>query len=193
MFLNVPYDDQYEPLFLAAIAGLCGLGLRPRAALELPSSRRRLDRIFRLIRTCRYSIHDLSRVEATAGGVPRFNMPFEAGLAVAIAHVRRHDWWLLETRPHRLQQSLSDLNGSDPVIHGGRSDGMLQALDSIFSRPAWPEIPLGAIRDLLVERAPEVRRRYGGLYTPGGFRTLVYGATTLSARLSAAAVRARRR
>jgi hypothetical protein len=126
-------------------------------------------------------------------GVPRFNMPFEAGLAGAVSCIRRHDWWLLEAQPHRLQQSLSDLNGSDPVIHGGQSDGMLQALDSIFSRPAWPEIPLNTIHELLLERAPGVRARYGGLYTPGGFRTLVYAATALSDRLSRAAVSAGRR
>jgi hypothetical protein len=30
-FLNVPFDGGYTPLYLAAIAGLCGLGLQPLA------------------------------------------------------------------------------------------------------------------------------------------------------------------
>jgi len=191
--LNVPYDPPYEPLFLATIAGLCGLGLRPRAALELPSSQRRLDRIFALIRRCRYSIHDLSRVELT-DGVPRFNMPFELALAIATSRGRgsRHEWWVLEASPYRLQQSLSDLNGTDPLIHRGQPLQMLQRLDGLFSRPTSPEIPLPAILALLQERAPAVRNRYGDLYTPGGFRTLVYAATTLSDNLRREALRAER-
>ena len=56
-FLNVPYDKKYETLYLAFIAGLCGFGLTPRAALEVPSSERRLDRILSLIQRCRYSFH----------------------------------------------------------------------------------------------------------------------------------------
>ena len=54
------------------------------ATLELPGPQRRLDRIAELLASCHYSFHDLSRVE-TAGPaprVPRFNMPFELGLAV---------------------------------------------------------------------------------------------------------------
>ena len=62
-FLNVPYDATYEDLFLAWIAGLSGFGLIPHATLEIPGSERRLARIVNLLRRCRYSFHDLSRVE----------------------------------------------------------------------------------------------------------------------------------
>ncbi|MGH2626137.1 MAG: hypothetical protein ACRDHY_05750 [Anaerolineales bacterium] len=85
----------------------------PRATLEIPSPARRLDRILELIAACRYSFHDLSRVQLS-GGAPRFNMPFEVGLAVATARWRpAHQWFLLEARPYRLQQTLSDLGGTD--------------------------------------------------------------------------------
>jgi len=52
---------------------------------------RRLDRIFDLIKSCRYSFHDLSRVELDVRGLasPRFNLPFELGLAVACDKQRR--------------------------------------------------------------------------------------------------------
>ena len=84
-FLNVPYDKKYEKLFLAFIAGLCRFGLVPRATIEIPGSQRRLDRIIDLIDECRYSFHDLSRVtlDRNPPPTPRFNMPFELGLAVA--------------------------------------------------------------------------------------------------------------
>ena len=83
-FLNIPYDQHYEPLYLAFIAGLSGFGLVPRATVEIPTSDRRLDRIMKLIRDCRYSFDDLSRVQVDRmkPSTPRFNMPFELGLAV---------------------------------------------------------------------------------------------------------------
>jgi hypothetical protein len=119
-FLNVPYDKRYEKLFLAFVAGLCGFGLIPRATVEIPGSRRRLERIIKLIRECRYSFHDLSRValDRTPPPTPRFNMPFELGLAVAWSVARRgfQEWFLFESKPHRLSKSLSDLNGTE-LIH----------------------------------------------------------------------------
>src|SRR5207245_11506447 len=109
---NVPYDPRYERLFVALIAGLCAFGLRPWATLEIPSPTRRLDRILELVSACRYSFHDLSRVQL-AGGVPRFNMPFEVGLAVATARWRpAHQWFLLEARAHRIQRTLSVKQGN---------------------------------------------------------------------------------
>ncbi len=136
----------------AAIAGLCGLGLKPRATLELPTSQRRLDRIFAILRQCRYSLHDLSRVELS-GDVPRFNMPFELGLAVAMRRRGRHDWWVLESRAYRLQRSLSDLNGTDPLVHGGRPRRLIQILENTFARPSLPDIPLIAIRSMVEDEA----------------------------------------
>ena|SRR5579863_2290039 len=61
VFLNIPYDPQFERLYLAYIVGLTVLGFVPRATLGIPSGARRLERIFELIQRCRYSVHDLSR------------------------------------------------------------------------------------------------------------------------------------
>jgi hypothetical protein len=93
-FLNVPYDKKYEGLYLAFIAGLCGFGLTPRATLEIPGSERRLNRILSLIRGCRYSFHDLSRVELdrSSPSTPRFNMPFEGGGKDRTWIVRENLW-----------------------------------------------------------------------------------------------------
>jgi hypothetical protein len=91
VFINVPFDSRYEPLYLALITGLVGLGLKSRCVVELSHERHRLERILDLIAACPFSIHDLSRVQlaATMRGfrVPRFNMPFELGLAVAAGSV----------------------------------------------------------------------------------------------------------
>jgi hypothetical protein len=116
-FLNIPYDSAF--------------GLIPRATLEIPTSQRRLERILKLLQQCAYSIHDLSRVQrdAKAPRVPRFDMPFELGLAVAQdAGNRRQTWSVCETVPYRINKSLSDLNGTDVRIHGGTVRGVFGAL-----------------------------------------------------------------
>jgi hypothetical protein len=70
-FPNIPFDLQFEPLYLAFIAGLCGFGLIPQAVLQIPGTQRRLDRLLGLMETCRYSFHDVSRVELV-GNPPAF-------------------------------------------------------------------------------------------------------------------------
>jgi hypothetical protein len=140
VFLNVPYDKKFERLFLAYISGAAAFGLSPRATLEIRRSSDRLDRILDLVRACRYSIHDLSRVELDrdAPRTPRFNMPFELGLAVAWSRIsknRRHQWFVCESVNHRLQKSLSDLNGIDPRIHNGKVGDVFVELRNMFTRP----------------------------------------------------------
>jgi hypothetical protein len=137
-FLNVPFDEQFEPLYLAFIAGLSGFGLIPQAVVQIPGSRRRLDRLMPLLARCRYSFHDLSRVEVDAHKprTARFNMPFELGLAVAQAeHLNRgHRWYVFEARRFRVLKSLSDINGTEVYIHDGRPIGVLRELTSALAR-----------------------------------------------------------
>ena len=124
VFLNIPYDEQFTQLFLAYLVGIRAYGLIPRATIEIPGGARRLDRIASLIRSCTYSVHDLSRVELDPAPppTPRFKMPFELGLAVAFHWSRsaKHTWFVVETEKWRIQKSLSDLNGTDVYVHGER-------------------------------------------------------------------------
>ncbi|HEV1285003.1 MAG TPA: hypothetical protein VNU44_06815 [Bryobacteraceae bacterium] len=137
-FLNIPYDPAYEEHFLAYIAGVAAFGLNPRATLELTSGERRLDRIFKLISACKYSFHDLSlvKLDRKPPAAPRFNMPFELGLVVGWqkAAPSGHDWFVFESSRHRLQKSLSDLNGTDPFIYGPTSDGVLREIRNALAR-----------------------------------------------------------
>jgi hypothetical protein len=110
----------------------------PRAAIEIPGGQARLDRILELIASCRYSIHDLSRVQLDRSRppVPRFNMPFELGLAVAWEKIsgEPHFWFVCEEQRPRLEKSLSDLKGTDPYIHGGTIHGLFRQLCNAFIR-----------------------------------------------------------
>jgi hypothetical protein len=140
VFLNIPYDKKFEKLFLAYISGTAALGLAHRATLEIRKSSDRLDRILSLIQSCQHSIHDLSRVELDRKSprTPRFNMPFELGLSVAWSRIsknRRHQWFVCESVNHRLQKSLSDLNGIDPKIHNGKVGDVFVELRNMFTRP----------------------------------------------------------
>jgi hypothetical protein len=62
VFLNIPYDKQFERTYLAYVTALSAMGFLPRATLGIGGNRR-LDRIASLIESCSYSIHDLSRVQ----------------------------------------------------------------------------------------------------------------------------------
>jgi hypothetical protein len=139
VFLNIPYDQKFDRLFRAYICGISAFGLVPRATLEIPGGARRLDRILELIQSCAYAIHDLSRVELDRQQprTPRFNMPFELGLSVAhekTSKKREHEWFVCESMAHRLAKSLSDLNGTDPYIHGGTIAGVFTELCNMFVR-----------------------------------------------------------
>ena len=149
VFVNIPYDERFRRLYLAYIVGLTHLGLEPRATLGISGTERRLDRILALIQSCRYSIHDLSRVQLdrTPPCTPRFNMPFELGLTVTWAKLNpaQHSWFVFEARPRRVQKSLSDLDGSAPNIHDGTVGGVMREICNAFvrsraARPAVPEI-----------------------------------------------------
>lgn len=145
-FLNIPYDERFENLYLAYIVGLTAHGLVPSATLGVPRDARRLERIFKLLQECRYSVHDISRVQVDPGPprAPRFNMPFELGLAVAWASLnpQRHSWVGCDEIPHRPVRSISDLAGTDFHIHHGTVAGVLAALCNAFvSRSQHPTVP----------------------------------------------------
>lgn len=189
-FLNVPYDRRYENLYLAFIAGLCGFGLIPRATIEIPGSERRLERIFRLIRSCPYSFHDLSRVQLDRNPppTPRFNMPFELGLAVAWSRVRDrgHEWFVFEAVNHRMSKSLSDMGGTDPYIHGGTPRGVLRCLTNALTRTRHrPTLPqLEGIYRHLKQAAAVIKRALGTdtLFEARPFHDLVIAARASAAR-----------
>lgn len=184
-FINVPYDQQFEPLFLALIAGLTGFGLIPQAVLQIPGSQRRLDRLFALMYSCRYSFHDLSRVELDAKrpATPRFNMPFELGLAVAWAERvdRKHKWYVLEGKEYRVAKSLSDLDGTQIYIHGGTPTGVLRQLTNALARTKnQPTVKdLKAVYRDLQQAAKDIKKAQAtkSLYDTRPFQDLVIAAS----------------
>jgi hypothetical protein len=126
VFINCPFDGAYEPIFRGIIFAVYHLDLKPRSALEISDGGQlRLDKIFRLIENCKYSIHDISRTELDPNhGLPRFNMPFELGLDLGCRRFakRRHaekTALILDVERYRYQKFISDIAGLDIEEHRG--------------------------------------------------------------------------
>jgi hypothetical protein len=187
VFLNIPYDKQFENLYLAYIVGLTQLGLRVNATLAVPNQGR-LETIIQLIEDSNFSIHDLSRIELSKG-IPRFNMPVELGLALYRSHIAkgRHRVFVFESKPYRAQKSTSDINGIDPQIHGGTPKGVMAGLRNIFRQPGnvttVPEM-LASYR-ALKQKVAKLKRNAGGqsLFEASVFRDLAVAALVESEKI----------
>ena len=190
VFLNVPFDTAYEPIFIGLVAALVHLGKRPTTVLELGGGDApRLDRLLEQISGTGFSVHDLSRVRLSGrgrGAVPRFNMPFELGLAVAVARLRKHEpthaFALLESRPYRLQRSLSDMNGYDPKIHYGTRSGAVRCMFEIFADAAPADVwSARRLAEALTRVARQLKRehRVRTVFSRVVFNDLLAAATML--------------
>jgi hypothetical protein len=180
VFLNVPFDDDYEPLYVALISALTAFGTTPRTVLEIPPQAARLERLRALIADCSASVHDLSRVEISGKPpVPRFNMPFELGLSVGL-HPNSHKWFLFESVPHRVSRSLSDLGGYDEMIHHGKPEGILRAVTNAFgAKKRVRHDDLVALWKALRDVVPRIQRERGSLFTHAAFVDLVLAGQSL--------------
>ena len=82
VFINCPFDSDYQPLFDAMIFAVHDCGFIAHCALEAgDASQVRIDKIYKIIEDSRYGIHDISRTELDeVSHLPRFNMPLELGI-----------------------------------------------------------------------------------------------------------------
>jgi hypothetical protein len=126
VFVNCPFDRQYEHILKAILFCLVRFGMRPRLASERSNAgETRIEKIAELIGSSQYSIHDLSRCQALVGGEHyRMNMPFELGMDFAgrrfgDKRMARKEILVLEEQPYRYQAALSDMAGIDIEAHDG--------------------------------------------------------------------------
>lgn len=121
----------------AIVFTVLACGFRPRATLEAGNSGDvRVDKIVRLIHECSYSVHDLSAVELDANNaLPRFNMPFELGLAIGLKKgaQSRHSFLILERDRYTSQKCLSDIAGQDLQAHDGDAVKVIKGVRSWLS------------------------------------------------------------
>ena len=124
VFINCPFDDEYQPLLHAIVFAVNDIGLRVRCAKDKSNAGEgRIEKIQNLIAECKYSIHDISRVDLDpVNNLPRFNMPLELGLDLGCRrygkpYQREKVLLVLDTEQYRYQKYISDLAGRDPAAH----------------------------------------------------------------------------
>ena len=145
VFLNVPFDAAYRPLFEALVFCVTDCAFVPRCALEASDGGHvRVEKITRIIADCAFGVHAISRTEPDkASRLPRFNMPFELGLFLGAKRFgdrrqRRKSTLILDRERYRYQKYLSDIAGQDIKAHGNK-----------------PALLIGAVRDWLRDSDPQ--------------------------------------
>jgi hypothetical protein len=134
VFVNCPFDADFRPCFEALLFAVTASGYKVRCALEDDDAANiRFDKLRRLIRESPRTIHDLSRTELGANDLPRFNMPFELGLAMGAKHFgnarqRRNTALIMVRERYALPAYLSDLSGNDPTAHDGDAHNVIRAV-----------------------------------------------------------------
>jgi hypothetical protein len=129
IFINCPYDKDYEKIFEAVVFCAVYCGYNPRCALDhSDAASTRFDKILNMIKESRLAIHDISRTELdTEHNLPRFNMPYEFGIFVSARHFggephKNKTCLVLDKEPRRYQKFISDIAGSDIFSHNQSPD-----------------------------------------------------------------------
>lgn len=154
VFVNCPFDEEYDPILQAILFCIVYLDFIPRLAKgRTDSAESRLDKIKSMIEGSKYSIHDLSRCQAREEGEHyRLNMPFELGIDYGCRQYygsgrENKKILILEERPYRYQAALSDLAGCDILKHDGSFELAVRQVRNWLVSEAGAEA-LGATRIL---------------------------------------------
>lgn len=147
VFVNCPFDDDYQPLLRALLFTLVFCGQQPRIASErVDSGETRISKIVELIKSSRYSIHDISRIEPLReDDLPRFNMPFELGLDIGARLLSEGIFsskkcLILEKEKYRYQMVMSDVAGHDIKAHNSDENVLVKHVRNWVS--AWETVKI---------------------------------------------------
>ncbi len=148
VFINCPFDEEYNGLFEAAVFTTLDCGFIPRCAKELNDSGQvRIEKIMQIIAECSLGIHDISRTELhVQSGLPRFNMPLELGIflgAKAFGNVKHKNksCLILDKEKYRYQTFLSDLSGHDISAHHDQPEKLIESVRKWFTHYSNKMIP----------------------------------------------------
>jgi hypothetical protein len=148
VFINCPFDSDYQHLFRALVFVLLDCGFTPRSALELDDgSEVRIEKIQRIIEESKYGIHDISRTELddhSALGI------FLGAKYFGAPRQRTKVCIIFDRERYRYQSFCSDISGQDIRAHHGderelirgvrnalrtwRPDRMLPSAAAVFER-----------------------------------------------------------
>ena len=151
VFVNCPFDSEYLPLLRAMLFALVRCGLSPRIATERADSGEvRYRKIVELQKACKFSIHDLSRMdEGGATRLARYNMPFELGLDFGLRESGVGPWCnkcclVFDTESYRYQKALSDLAGHDIKAHANQPEKLVRQVRDWLVENGRSNVPYGS-------------------------------------------------
>ena len=141
IFINCPFDKEYvNDMLKPMLFFIIQKGLNPRLSLEVSDSGQfRLEKIINIIKECKYSIHDLSKIKATSvDEYARMNMPFELGVDFGIKSMNdeilsKKQFLILEAVKYDYMKALSDINGMDIKVHKNETETLFECLYSWIS------------------------------------------------------------
>lgn len=140
VFINCPFDSQFQTLFEAILFTIYKCGLKPRCALEHDDAgETRIDKINSIISGCKYGIHDISRTELDPlNNLPRFNMPLELGLFLGCKNFANGKssekiTIIFDSVQYRYMQFISDIAGQDIKTHESNPKTLIINLRSSFN------------------------------------------------------------
>lgn len=140
VFINCPFDKDYQLLLRPMIFTLIFMGFNPRLSSERSDcSEDRLGKIFGLITSSKFSIHDISYMQATKKNeVFRMNMPFELGIDYGVKKIggkkelKSKQMLVLERKRYKYKVALSDISGTDIFSHNNDSKKLIKIIRDWF-------------------------------------------------------------
>ena len=178
VFVNCPFDDKYIPIFHAIVFAIHDLGFQARHALIDNSTALRARRIYEEVEGSLYSIHELGQVSLSPRSkLPRFNMPFEAGIAYSMHEGGAkdgppHHMLLLDKTPYRIQVSMSDAAGIDGRAHRGSPVMAIEAVRGFLSSKSGLPLMGGKLVSKRYEVSPSAMAKQSARRISSWIKTL---------------------
>ena len=131
------------------------------------SSQVRTEKITSMIRACRLSIHDTSRVDTDGDPpLPRFNMPLELGMflgakAFGTGEQKKKVGMVLDAEPYRCPRYVSDIAGQGIRAHRGNPAEVIRHVRNFLSAHAPAPVHLSG-PDKIIGRYLQFRKDLPG-------------------------------
>ncbi len=155
VFLNYPFDEEFEPLAHAMHFAVVAAGLIPRCTRDVSmNDQLRLGTLLETLSSCGFSVHDLSRYQGSGTmNYARLNMPLELGMAIFYCYNTsgdKHRYLFFVPTEYDYQRFISDLSGLDPTIHHSNDMDIMTGVYDWLRNVAGPlenDIPTNTVQE----------------------------------------------
>lgn len=135
VFVNCPFDTDYQKLFEAIVFTIYSCGFIPKTAKEkMDSDEVRIRKIISLIKNSKFGIHDLSRANISNDSAnPRYNMPLELGIFIGCKRFgdsihKSKKYLIIDKEKYKYQTFISDISGQDIREHKNKPEKIIQII-----------------------------------------------------------------